>query len=159
MNTLKFPGSRFLTSLCYGDISSPRLSLRDLHVYCGSLVNSLEGAGIDSQPDPRSVGRCPTSSVLSVRLCGLLLPLEVAAALLLVDPQGWLSPVLWLSLTPCHPLQKPLPVSCGLRELQQVRACSGGEWEHRKSSSWASLVFVTWACIPHLLYTLFSWGS
>lgn len=93
MNTLKFPGSRFLASLCHGDISSPRLSLRDLHVYCGSLVNSLEG-GINSQPDPRSVGRCPTSSVLSVRLCGLLLPLEVAAALLLVDPQGWLSPAL-----------------------------------------------------------------
>lgn len=92
MNTLKFPGSRFLASLCHNDVSYLRLSLRDLYVYCGSLVNSLEGR-VDSQPVPRSGGRCPTSSALSVRLCGLL-PLEVAAALLLVDPQGWLSPVL-----------------------------------------------------------------
>lgn len=93
MNTLEFPGSCFLASLCHSDISSPRLLLRDLYVDCGSLVNSLEGR-TDSQPVPCSVGRCPTSSVFSVRLCGLLLPLEVAAALLLVDPQGWLSLVL-----------------------------------------------------------------
>lgn len=42
----------------------------------------------DSQPVPRSGGRCPTSSVLSVRLCGLLLQLEVAAALLLFSVLG-----------------------------------------------------------------------